>query len=120
MSVIVYEYPSCGSCRKAKKWFQNHQMAYTTVHIVEETPTKQRILDLIEKSDLPARRFFNTSGRVYRDLNMKDKINDLSMEEMATYLASDGMLIKRTIVTDGLKVTVGFNEENFEHNWLPK
>src|SRR5699024_5733423 len=72
----------------------------------------------IAKSGLPAKKFFNTSGKKYRELNMKDKIKDASTEEMATFLASDGMLIKRPIVTDGTKVTVGFKEDDFREIWL--
>lgn len=120
MSVTFYWYPNCGSCRKAKKWFEEHQVAYNSIHIVEDTPTKTEILKWMENSELPPRRFFNTSGRVYREMNMKDKIDDLSNEEMASYLASDGMLIRRPVVTDGKKITVGFNEEQYERNWLSK
>ncbi len=120
MALTFYWYPNCGSCKKAKKWLDDNQLQYTAVHIVEETPSKDTIVDLMEKSELAPRKFFNTSGRVYRELNMKDKIKDATMEEMATYLASDGMLIKRPIVTDGETVTVGFKEEEFAKNWLSK
>lgn len=118
MALTFYWYPNCGTCKKAKKWFDDHQVEYKSVHIVEETPTKDELLELITKSDLPAKRFFNTSGRVYRELNMKDKIADASVEEMASYLASDGMLIKRPIVTDGERVTVGFKEDEYNNTWL--
>lgn len=118
MTLTFYWYPNCGSCKKAKKWFEEHHLDYTSVHIVEETPTKEKLLELISQSDLPAKKFFNTSGRVYRELNMKEKIADATVEEMATYLASDGMLIKRPIVTDGERVTVGFKEELFNDTWL--
>lgn len=118
MALTFYWYPNCGTCKKAKKWLDDNELEYTAVHIVEETPTKETILDLIEKSDLAPRKFFNTSGRVYREENMKDKIKDASVDEMASYLASDGMLIKRPIVTDGTKVTVGFKEDLFAETWL--
>lgn len=118
MALTFYWYPNCGSCKKAKKWFDNHNIEYNSVHIVEATPTKEEIIELITKSELPAKRFFNTSGRVYRELNMKDKIADATLEEMASYLASDGMLIKRPIVTDGMRVTVGFKEETYNDTWL--
>lgn len=71
----------------------------------------------MDASDLEPKKFFNTSGKVYREQNMKEKIKDASKEEMATYLASNGMLIKRPIVTDGHKVTLGFKEEDFLHTW---
>lgn len=118
MTLTFYWYPNCGSCKKAKKWFEDNKIDYQAIHIVEETPTKEKILELMSKSDLPAKKFFNTSGRVYREMNMKDKIKDASIEEMASYLAADGMLIKRPIVTDGKYVTVGFKEELFNDNWL--
>lgn len=118
MTLKFYWYPNCGTCKRAKKWFSDNEVDYESIHIVDETPSKEKILELIEKSDLPARRFFNTSGRVYREENMKDKIKDASNDQMATYLASDGMLIKRPIVTDGKKVTVGFKEDHFSEIWL--
>ena len=118
MALTFYWYPNCSTYKKAKKWFDDHNIDYESIHIVEETPSKETILELIEKSSLPARRFFNTSGKKYRELNMKDKIKDASVEEMAEYLASDGMLIKRPIVTDGNKVTVGFKEDTYNETWL--
>ncbi|HLR79899.1 MAG TPA: arsenate reductase family protein [Bacillota bacterium] len=118
MTLTLYCYPKCGTCRKAKKWLDEHHITYNDIHIVENPPTKDEILDFMSKSDLPARRFFNTSGKRYRELNMKDKVNDLTTEEMAEYLASDGMLIKRPIATDGEKVTVGFKEDVFRETWL--
>ncbi|RYG74467.1 arsenate reductase family protein [Lentibacillus lipolyticus] len=120
MALTFYWYPKCGTCQKAKKWLDNHDVAYTSVHMVEEPPTKEQLLDFIAKSDLPAKKFFNTSGKKYREQNIKDKIKNASTEEMAELLASDGMLIKRPIVTDGEKVTVGFKEETFSEYWLEK
>src|SRR5690625_6280231 len=76
MTLTFYWYPKCSTCQKAKKWLDTHDISYDLVHIVDETPTKEEILHMIENSGLPARRFFNTSGRVYRSLNMKDKIKE--------------------------------------------
>lgn len=118
MGLSFYWYPNCGSCKRAKKWFEDNNVSYESIHIVNETPSKEEILSLMEKTDLPPRRFFNTSGRVYREMNMKDKVVDATKEEMASYLASDGMLIRRPIVTDGKKVTIGFKEEEFQNTWL--
>ncbi|MGJ9457522.1 arsenate reductase family protein [Oceanobacillus sp. CF4.6] len=117
MALTFYWYPNCGTCKNAKKWFETNNVDYTSVHIVEESPSKEEIMNLMEKSDLPAKKFFNTSGKKYRELSIKDKIKDASTEEMAEILASDGMLIKRPIVTDGEIVTVGFKEETFQENW---
>lgn len=117
VALTFYWYPNCGTCKKAKKWFEDNQIDYTSVHIVEETPSKEQLFNLIENSELPAKKFFNTSGKKYRELNIKDKIKDASTEEMAEILATDGMLIKRPIVTNGEKVTVGFKEEMFQETW---
>ena len=117
MALTFYWYPNCGTCKKAKKWFDEHNVAYDSIHIVEETPSKEEILNLVEKSGLPAKKFFNTSGKKYRELNIKEKIQDAQVEEMAEILASEGMLIKRPIVTDGERVTVGFKEEEFQLKW---
>ncbi|MUV39156.1 Arsenate reductase (glutaredoxin) [Lentibacillus sp. JNUCC-1] len=118
MGMVFYWYPNCSTCRNAKKWLDANDLAYESVHIVEQTPSKEEILKLIETSGLPGKKFFNTSGKKYRELGMKDKMKDLSTDEMAAYLASDGMLIKRPIVTDGTHVTVGFNENVFKNTWL--
>lgn len=118
MSLTFYWYPNCGTCKKAKKWLEENDVTFNAVHIVEETPSKEELLTFFEKSGLPPRRFFNTSGKKYRELNMKEKIKNMTTEEMAEALASDGMLIKRPIATDGNKVTVGFKEEQYEETWL--
>ncbi|GAB4072833.1 Spx/MgsR family RNA polymerase-binding regulatory protein [Barrientosiimonas marina] len=118
MALTFYWYPKCGTCQKAKKWLDAHSIDYTSVHLVDDPPTKQELLDYMDKSDLPAKKFFNTSGKKYREQNLKDKIDDMTADDMAELLASDGMLIKRPIVTDGDNVTVGFNEETFTAAWL--
>ena len=117
MTLTMYWYPNCGTCKKAKKWLDDHKIDYQTVHLVNETPTENKLKELIEKSGLPPKKFFNTSGKVYREENMKEKIKEASLEQMVSYLASNGMLIKRPIVTNGEKVTVGFNESTFEETW---
>lgn len=118
MALTFYWYPNCGTCKKAKKWLDEHAIDYTSVHIVNDPPARAVLLDLIEKSGLPARKFFNTSGKRYHELNMKEKVKNASTDEMAEFLASDGMLIKRPIVTDETLVTVGFREEEFREKWL--
>lgn len=117
MSLTMYWYPNCGTCKKAKKWLDERNIDYELIHIVENPPSKATLKELIEKSGLEARKFFNTSGKVYREQNMKEKIKDATVDEMVGYLASNGMLIKRPIVTDGKKVTVGFKEDTFENTW---
>lgn len=120
MTLTFYWYPSCGSCKKAKKWLDENDLKYESRHIVEETPSKEKLLKLISVSQLPVKKFFNTSGKVYRELNMKEKIKGKTDEEMAEVLASNGMLIKRPIITDGKQVTVGFNEQTFYEKWTKK
>ncbi|QAS53817.1 arsenate reductase family protein [Halobacillus litoralis] len=117
MSVTFYWYPSCGTCKKAKKWFDEVEIDYESVHIVNDPPSEEQLKDYVNMSGKPVKKFFNTSGKKYRELNMKEKIKQASEEDMIKWLASDGMLIKRPIVTDGEYVTVGFNQEEFEKNW---
>src|SRR5699024_4022119 len=94
MSLTFYWYPKCGTCKKVKKWLDDHDIGYTSVHIADHPPSKDELLKLMEQSDLPAKKFFNTSGKKYREENMKERIKDAGVEEMAGILASDGMLIK--------------------------
>lgn len=120
MSITFYWYPNCGTCRKAKNWLDAHGVSYNAVHIVENPPNRDENEQLYKKSGLELKRFFNTSGQKYRELGLKDKINTLEEGELLDLLASDGMLLKRPIVTNGEKVTVGFKEEEFEKEWLNK
>lgn len=117
MGLTVYQYPKCGTCRKALKWLDENGVDYDSVHIVDNPPSQSELKDLIQKSDLPAKKFFNTSGKKYRELGLKDKLKDMSEDDMTKLLSSDGMLIKRPLATDGHKVTVGFKEETFEETW---
>ncbi|MFE9944096.1 arsenate reductase family protein [Bacillus velezensis] len=118
MSLNFYWYPKCGTCRNAKKWLEDRGKEINEIHIVEETPSKEEIKDLYEKSGLELKKFFNTSGMKYRELNLKEKLYHMSEDEQLELLASDGMLLKRPITTDGEKVTVGFKEDQFEKYWM--
>lgn len=118
MSLTFYWYPKCGTCRNAKKWLETHHKAFNEIHIVENPPSKDELAKLYKNSGLELKKFFNTSGQKYRELGMKDRVTSASEEELLNLLASDGMLIKRPIVTDGNKVTVGYNEEQFNNMWL--
>ena len=118
MALTFYWYPKCGTCRNAKKWLDAHHLSYEEVHIVEQPPSREQLQELYQKSGLELKRFFNTSGLKYRELGIKDKINTASEDELLDLLASDGMLVKRPILTDGERVTVGFKEEEFEKAWL--
>lgn len=114
----MYEYPQCGTCRKAKKFFEENGIDYTPIHIVNYPPSKSELKDLLDKSGLEVKKFFNTSGKVYRERKLKDKIPTMEEDELLELLASEGKLIKRPIVTDGKQVTVGFKEEDFRRTWL--
>ncbi|MCP8969663.1 arsenate reductase family protein [Ectobacillus ponti] len=118
MTVQLYSYPKCGTCQKAKKWLDAHHVSHEFVHIVEAPPSVEQLRAIYESSGLELKKFFNTSGMKYRELGIKDKVKDMTEDEQLALLASDGMLLKRPIVTDGSKVTLGFNEEQFAQTWL--
>ncbi|KZE67780.1 hypothetical protein AWM68_18605 [Fictibacillus phosphorivorans] len=117
MLLKVYEYPKCSTCQKAKKWLKENEVAFEPVHIVDNPPSKEELKNLIQLSGLEIKKFFNTSGMKYRELGMKEKMKTAADEELLEILASDGMLIKRPIATDGKQVTVGFKEEQYENVW---
>jgi arsenate reductase (glutaredoxin) len=114
MAVTFYWYPKCGTCRKAKKWLDEHGISVNEVHIAENPPSREELEQLYRKSGLELKKFFNTSGMKYRELGIKDKVKTASEDELLDILASDGMLIKRPILTDGEKVAVGFKEEEYQ------
>ncbi|MEO1771230.1 MULTISPECIES: Spx/MgsR family RNA polymerase-binding regulatory protein [Enterococcus] len=110
-----YEYAKCSTCKKAKAWLTQQDVDFEVIDLITQTPSAEELEVLIEASDLPLRRFFNTSGMKYRELNLKDQINDLTIQEASRILSSDGMLIKRPmIVKDGKFLINGFNEDVYE------
>ena len=115
--VTMYGYPKCSTCVKAKKALENNGVEVDYKHIVDETPSAATIRELHQKSGEPLKKFFNTSGQSYRAASLKDRLPDLSEEEQYALLASDGMLLKRPIVTDGTDVTLGFKEEMYQGKW---
>ncbi|MFJ7639352.1 arsenate reductase family protein [Peribacillus sp. NPDC097206] len=117
MGLTLYWYPKCGTCRNAKKWLDRHELQYEAIHLVENPPSRAEIEQIYKSSGLELKKFFNTSGQKYRELGLKDKLKEASEKEMLDILATDGMLLKRPIVTDGSKVTVGFKEEQFDQTW---
>lgn len=110
MSILFVEYPKCSTCKKAKKWLDEHQVAYEDRHIVEQNPTKAELKDWHARSGLPLKRFFNTSGMKYRELELKDKLPGMSEEEQYKLLASDGMLVKRPLLVGEDFAIPGFKE----------
>lgn len=113
--VLFVEYPRCSTCRKAKKWLDERNVSYTDRHIVEDRPSVEELRAWIAQSGLPIRRFFNTSGRLYRELGMKDRFAaGIGEDECLELLSSDGMLVKRPIVVGEDFVLVGFREAEWE------
>lgn len=117
--VLFLEYPRCSTCRKAKRWLDEHEVAYEDRHIVEANPTADELRAWIAESGLPIRRFFNTSGMRYRELNMKDRFaQGIGEDECIELLASDGMLVKRPLVVGADFVLVGFKETDWTERLL--
>lgn len=115
MAVLFIEYPTCSTCRKAKAWLDSHGIAYTDRHIVEDNPRAEELARWQELSGLPIRRFFNTSGKKYRELGVKAKLDaGMSDADARALLATDGMLVKRPLVITDSTVLVGFREPAWE------
>ncbi|MDD6191280.1 MAG: arsenate reductase family protein [Firmicutes bacterium] len=107
-------YPKCTTCKKAKKWLDENNIEYSERHIAEENPSYEELKEWHGKSGLPVKKFFNTSGMIYRDMKLKDKLPDMSEDEQLKLLATNGMLVKRPMVIDGDNVLVGFREAEWE------
>lgn len=118
LMMLFVEYPKCTTCKKAKKWLDEHSVSYDDRHIKEQNPTIEELKAWHEKSGLPLKKFFNTSGLLYKEMNLKDKLKTMSEEEQFTLLASDGMLVKRPIVVTEEAVLVGFKEADWEKTLL--
>lgn len=114
MKPLFIQYPKCGTCRKASKWLEANSVEVTNRHIVEDNPKKEELADWIQKSGLPIRRFFNTSGMIYREQNLKEKVKTASEDELLDILSSNGMVVKRPIVVGDDFVLVGFNEKEWK------
>ena len=110
MKVLFVEYPKCSTCQKAKKWLEANGIEFMDRHIKEENPTKEELVEWHKKSGLPLKKFFNTSGMIYREMGLKDKIPAMTEDEQFALLASDGMLVKRPLLVTDDKVLVGFKE----------
>lgn len=119
MSVLFIEYPKCSTCKKAKKWLDEHGVEYADRHIVEDNPRADELAAWQQRSGLPVRRFFNTSGMKYRELGIKAKLDaGMSDDEAFALLATDGMLVKRPLVVTDDAVLVGFKEEAWAETLL--
>lgn len=112
--MLFVEYPKCTTCKKAKKWLDSQGISYEGRNIKEENPSADELRQWKEKSGLPLKRFFNTSGMLYREMGLKDKLPAMSEEEQYKLLAEDGMLVKRPILVMEDAVLVGFREKDWE------
>ena len=116
--MLFIEYPRCSTCRKAKKWLDEHGIEYEDRDIIKDNPQKEELKEWYEKSDLNLKRFFNTSGKLYRELKLKDKLQDMTEDEQLELLATDGMLVKRPIIVSDNYITTGFKQKEWEENLL--
>lgn len=112
--MLFLEYPPCSTCKKAKKWLDDHGVIYEARHIKEQNPTASELKEWYEKSGLELKKFFNTSGMKYKELGLKDKLPNMSEEEKLELLGTDGMLVKRPLVIGEDFVLVGFKEKEWE------
>ena len=120
MSYLFIQYPKCTTCQKAKKWLEENKISFIDRHIVEQNPTAEELKQWQAKSGLPLKRFFNTSGLLYKSMNLKEKLPEMSEEEQINLLATDGMLVKRPLVIGENLVLVGFKEAEWKNQLLSK
>lgn len=118
-AVKAYIYPKCGTCRSAMKWLEAKGYEAEKVDLFEKPPSKRELKALLRASGLELKAFLNTSGDLYREMNMKDKLPGMTQDEIIGLLSKHGRLIKRPIVSDGKRVTVGFKEDRYEEVWSP-
>ena len=111
--ILFVEYPKCSTCQKAKKWLVENQVEFEERHIVEDNPSKEELKAWYEKSGLPLKRFFNTSGMKYKELKLKDKLPAMTEEEQLELLASEGMMVKRPVLVGNDFVLTGFKEKEW-------
>ena len=112
--MLFIQYPPCSTCQKAKKWLHGHAFSYEDRHIKEDPPTYEELKSWYQQSGLPLKRFFNTSGLLYKSMNLKERLPGMSEEEQLRLLASDGMLVKRPIIIQGDIILTGFKEAEWD------
>jgi len=115
--LTVYVHPRCSTVKKALKWLDERGIKYQTEDLTLKPIERSKLEEYWKKSNLPIKKFFNTSGVVYKSLGLSEKVKTMSDEECLTLLATDGLLVKRPIITDSVRVTVGFKEGEFEAIW---
>lgn len=120
MNVLFLEYPKCSTCQKAKKWLNEHNITYTDRHIKEQNPSAEELKAWHKQSGYELKKFFNTSGLIYKELGLKDKLPTMSLDEQYALLATDGMLVKRPLIITDTAVLTGFKEAEWEQILLNK
>ena len=116
MKVLVYR--KCSTCQKALKWLEAHEIAFEERAIVEENPTYEELKEWHAMSGFPLKKFFNTSGMLYKEMKLKDKLPTMSEEEQLRLLATNGMLVKRPLIVDGNTVLTGFKEAEWSEKLI--
>ena len=117
--MLFLEYPPCSTCQKARKWLEERNIPFSARHIKNEKPTYEELKQWYASSGLPLKKFFNTSGLVYKSLNLKEKLPTMTEEEQLQLLATDGMLVKRPLVVmENGTVLTGFREKEWENAML--
>ena len=111
-------YPKCTTCKKAQKWLDEHGVEYDFRHIKDENPSEEELREWHAKSGLPLKKFFNTSGMLYKEMKLKDRLPEMSEDEQFKLLASDGLLVKRPIIVTDDVVLTGFKESDWEEKVL--
>lgn len=109
-----YCIPTCSTCKAAKKWLTQHKIEFEEINLKTDPPAKAEVMDMFEQSELSMKRFFNTSGMVYREKGLKESFQHLSQEEAAELLSTEGMLVKRPLIVADSSIIVGFKEENYQ------
>ena len=112
--MLFIQYPPCSTCQKAKKWLDAHGLSYTERHIKEDNPTYEELKAWYQRSGMPLKKFFNTSGLLYKSMQLKDKLPTMTEEEQLRLLAKDGMLVKRPILVTDERILTGFRESEWE------
>lgn len=116
--MIFIEYPKCSTCKKAKKWLDDHNIKYEDRHIIDNNPTFDELKEWYHKSNLDIKRFFNTSGMLYKEMNLKDKLPNMNEDQMLEILSTNGMLVKRPLIISNDVILTGFKEKEWEDNLL--
>lgn len=116
--MLFIEYPKCSTCQKAAKWLKEHEIEYVDRHIVEDNPKYEELKEWYERSGMPLKKFFNTSGMLYKEMKLKDKLPEMTEDEQLKLLATNGMLVKRPLVVADDFVITGFREKGWTEKFL--